>query len=143
MSSDAQTNPTAGDVNRQFRVSAGLYTWSDQGQCVGYRQTMLEELTEPIFEAVRIIAVVAVILSITMLLWIILMTTMSMKPWELGAQRLLLLVLASLTGLSFLVLKSSLCSDDAGDRMSTTCELDQGGLVAIAATILWFVAFLI
>jgi hypothetical protein len=140
-------DPNGGDSTRNFRIAAGLFTWSDQGQCMGYRQTMLEEMSQsssgPIFEAVRIMAVLAILFSITMLVWIILMTTLSMRRIELWSQRIGLGILVLLVGLSFLTFSSALCSDSVGDRSDVVCTLDQGGLVAIAATILWIVGLLI
>lgn len=142
-------NFDGGDVTRNFQTAAGLFSYLEQGQCVGYRQTMLEELTQnsgsnKLFEAVRIMGVLAILLGMTMVFWTLFMTTLSMRRWELWAQRCAFFALSLLVGLSLpLMLESSLCSEDAGDRSDVSCSLDQGGLVAIAATILWFVGLLI
>lgn len=136
-------DPNGGSVEQSFRVAAGLFTWFEQGQCFGYRQTMLDALlSDPIFSSIRIMAVMAVLFSITMLVWVFLMTTLSMLRREIWGQTLGCFILTLLVGLSFLIFQSSLCDASVGDRQSLSCSLDQGGLVAVAATILWFVAFL-
>ena len=145
-------NPNGGNVDKLFRVAAGLFTWLnpsssntafDQGSCVGYGQLMLDELSEPIFEVVRVMAVVSVLLGITMLVWIMLISTLSMQNREIWAMNLVFFILTTTVGLSFLIYQSSLCQDGVGDRQDTSCALDEGGLVAIAAIILWFVGLLI
>merc|ERR1719343_234318 len=48
--------------------------------------------------------------------------------------------------LTFLVLRSKLCTDLVGsqdDGFGTACTIDQGGLVVIASAIFWGVAFVI
>eukprot|EP00545_Synedropsis_sp_CCMP1620_P001282 CAMPEP_0119008112 /NCGR_PEP_ID=MMETSP1176-20130426/3470_1 /TAXON_ID=265551 /ORGANISM="Synedropsis recta cf, Strain CCMP1620" /LENGTH=296 /DNA_ID=CAMNT_0006960383 /DNA_START=203 /DNA_END=1096 /DNA_ORIENTATION=+ len=148
---DVLSGPSSGgDFNRNFRVAAGLFTWLnpistasdnfDQGQCVGYRTTMLAALEEPTFEAVRIMAVIATLLSIMMLVWIMILTTLSMRRREIWFMSFWFFILTSLVGLTFLVFQSSLCQDVG---MDTSCDLDEGGLVAIAACILWFVGLLV
>jgi hypothetical protein len=137
-----------GDVVRSFRVAAGLFTWLnpqsvenfDEGTCDGYRATMLEELSEPFFEAARIMSVIATLLSIMMLAWILLISTLSMRRREIWFMTFSFLVLTSMVGLTFLIFQSSLCNDVGTD---TSCELDEGGLVAIASCILWLVCLLI
>ncbi|KAI2512479.1 hypothetical protein MHU86_1932 [Fragilaria crotonensis] len=98
-------DPNGGDTTRTFRIAAGLFTWSDQGQCMGYRQTMLDEMSQSsagaIFEAVRIMSILAILFSITMVSWILLMTTLSMRRIELWAQRIGFGILVLLVGLSF------------------------------------------
>lgn len=140
-------DPDGGIVERDFRTAAGVFAWSDEGRCQGYKYGMLDELTQNgnnLFEAVRVMAIVAILLCVMMVCWTLLMTTLSMQRWELWAQRLVFVVLALLVVLSLpLTLLSSLCSEEVGDRSDVSCTLDQGGLVAIAATTLWLVGLMI
>jgi hypothetical protein len=137
-----------GDVNRSFRVAAGLFTWLnpqsaenfDEGTCDGYRATMLEVLSEPYFEAARIMSVIATLLSIMLLVWILLISTLSMRRREIWFMTFWFFVQTCMVGLTFLIFQSSLCNDVGTD---TSCELDEGGLVAIASCILWFVCLLV
>eukprot|EP00547_Thalassionema_nitzschioides_P000685 CAMPEP_0194214432 /NCGR_PEP_ID=MMETSP0156-20130528/15605_1 /TAXON_ID=33649 /ORGANISM="Thalassionema nitzschioides, Strain L26-B" /LENGTH=323 /DNA_ID=CAMNT_0038942675 /DNA_START=67 /DNA_END=1038 /DNA_ORIENTATION=+ len=137
-----------GDEYQLYKVSSGLYSWLtakdarrfDPNSCTGFNQQMLEGLKEPFFDSARLIGVVAVLLSFMMVVWVFLLSTLSVGKLEIILMKICFIILAVLIGNTFLVLNSSLCHDVAED---TECTIDEGGLVAIAAVILWFVCFLI
>jgi UPF0716 family protein affecting phage T7 exclusion len=142
-------NQAGGNEYFDYKRAAGLFQWLnptstgdnfDQGSCVGYTQLALKSLSEPYWEAIRVMAVIAVLMSFMVLVWIFLLTTLSMGRCRVVLMQITFFLLTAFTGLTFLVFQSSLCNDVGED---TSCKLDEGGLVAIAAAILWFVGLLI
>mmetsp|Transcript_32789 Transcript_32789/g.49423 ORF Transcript_32789/g.49423 Transcript_32789/m.49423 type:complete len:321 (-) Transcript_32789:179-1141(-) len=137
-----------GDEYMEYKVSSGLYSWLtsedarrfDPNSCTGFNQRMLRGLKEPFFDAARLIGVVAVLLSFMMVVWAFLLSSLSVGKVEIILMKMCFLILAALLGSTFLILMSSLCNDVGDD---TACTIDEGGLVGIAAVILWFVCFLI
>mmetsp|Transcript_957 Transcript_957/g.1189 ORF Transcript_957/g.1189 Transcript_957/m.1189 type:complete len:334 (-) Transcript_957:295-1296(-) len=144
---DIETD-AGGNEYRDFRVSGGLYSWLtsedakrfEPGSCTAFTPDMMESLSDPYFDVIRIIAVAAVLLSFMMIVWLFLLLTLSMGKVEIFFMKLCYVTLTALIGSTFLVFKTNLCND-VGE--STECTLDEGGLVAIAGSILWFVCFLI
>jgi hypothetical protein len=132
-----------GDVDQSFKIPSGLFSWSQYGQCIGYQQRMLSALSEPIWDGSRIVAIFSVLFSLMMILWIIFMTTLSMRSREVWCQTFFFAIQVCLVGMSFGIFSSSLCTNKIGDRYNVDCTLDEGGLVAIAAAILWFASALI
>lgn len=136
-----------GDEYQLYKVSSGLYSWLtskdarrfDPNSCTGFNQDMLEGLKEPFFDAARLIGVVAVLLAFMMVVWVFLLSTLSVGKMEIILMKLCFIILSALIGSTYLIFLSSLCHDVGED---TECTIDEGGLVAIAAAILWFVCFL-
>lgn len=136
----------AGDGFVPFQTGAGLYSWldpgdsRDQGTCIGYKRSALNVIADPTFEAVRCLSVIAIILGLGVFVWIFSLACLSLghkQVYLLAACQLLLVILVSLT---FLILQSDLC-EKVGQN--TTCAIDEGAMVAIAAAIAWSCGFLI
>jgi len=138
----------AGDVLLEYRNSAGLFSWLrphreenwQEGSCVGWTETQRAGFVDHTFEAVRVLAIVSVLLSMGIMTWIFLLGCLSMERIYIRLLNAVLILEVTMVGLLFLALRSGLCRHVGVD---TECELAEGGLVAIAAAILWFVAFLI
>lgn len=141
-------NQGAGNVNVEYRMSAGLFTWLkpyneleySEGECTGYTGVQSDGFGDKAFNYVQYMAVTSVLLSIALLLWMFFMMCFSVGKCQLNTMSLLLFIQTLLVGLSFVILQSGLCKDVGDD---TSCKLDEGGLVCVAAVILWFIAFLV
>lgn len=150
-------NRGAVDVVVNYQIAAGLFSWLqpivntnndnnsaitqwDSGTCRGYSQTQREGFADNTFEAVRALAVVSILMGIALVGWILLLACLSMGRRYIWLLASLYLLSAILVSLSFLALQSGLCE---GVGLSSSCRLDEGGLVAIAGAILWMVCFLI
>ena len=144
-------NPGAGDSVIQYQIAAGLFSWLqpyirdgtsiwNDGRCTGYTRLQTEGFGDTLFEGSRVLAIVSVLVSVVVLVWVILLACLSLGKWYI---RLLSTVLAIVTlsnALTFLVLGSGLCTN-VGDN--TSCSLDEGGLVGVASVICWAVATII
>ena len=138
----------AGNVKMEYRISAGLFTWLKPdneleysvGECTGYTGVQSDGFGDKAFNYVQYMAVTSVLLSIALLLWMFFMICFSVGKCQLNTMSLLLFIQTLMVGLSFVVLQSGLCKD-VGDE--TSCKLDEGGLICVAAVILWFIAFLV
>ena len=141
-----------GTVLTQYQIGAGLFSWLQpynrrgeiswtEGRCTGYTRTQRDEgFGDATFEAVRVLAVVSVLLSILLLLWLILVMCVSMGKCYIRLLSTTLFLVMTTTCLTFLILQSGLCTNVGID---TECSVDEGGLVAVAGVILWFVALVI
>lgn len=127
-------------------TAAGLFQWLypgdtwDVGTCVGYSTSALAIISDPIFEASRFLIVMAIVLGGMATCWVLSMACLMLgvvQIWILGGLQLLQVILVSF---AFLVKQSGLCHNVGQD---TSCRLDEGGAMAIAAAILWFVTFLV
>jgi hypothetical protein len=140
----------AGDVLLDYKANAGLFSWLrpkdpvngswDEGSCEGYGERQRDVFADNTFEAVRFLAIFAVLLSIGLTLWVVCMLCISMSTcqiWIFSGMHLLVCILVSLL---FLLKKSGLC-ENVGQN--SKCSLSDAGLVCIAAAILWFATFLI
>ena len=138
-----------GDSSQVIKTGAGLFQWLsptapadswDTGTCIGYTQSALDAISDDYFELARVLAVVAVVLGCALFLWAFALACLSFgrrQIWLLAACQLLLVVLVALF---FIIKQSGLCHNVGQD---TTCQMDQGGMMAVAASILWAVGFLI
>lgn len=142
------TNGGAGAYYSSYRISAGLFNWLKpydeldytQGQCAGYTVAQTDGFGDKTFYAVQYLVVTSVLMSIALIIWIIFMACFTLGKCQAKTMSVILFVQCILVGLSFLTLQSGLCQD-VGE--GTSCKLADSGLVAVAAVILWFVAFLI
>lgn len=133
-----------------FKAAVGLYQWlrptdiTDNnwsvGTCAGYQQSMLAEITDPFFDMSRSFAVFAVILAIFQVCWMLLSACMSMNRIQAYLFCILAFAGTASTGLTFLFHRSALCQTQFQSR---ECVVDEGGLVMIAASVLWMVTFCI
>lgn len=141
-------NRGAGNVYINYRVSAGLFSWLQptdsfnykHGECAGYTGAQTNGFGDTTFNTVQYFAVTSVLLSIALVVWMLLMSCFALGKCQMNTMSIILFVQTILVGLSFMTLQSGLCTKVATE---TSCKMDQGGLVAVAAVILWFAAFLI
>jgi hypothetical protein len=123
-------------------VAAGLFEWADQNSCVAYTEYQLERgvLADVSLQAARVFAIFAVLGGLGVLLWSLLLLCMSLGRCQCRLYAFCIFLMALFTGLMQLIKKSSLCNS-VGDP--SHCRLNTGGLVAIAALLLWLVALVI
>ena len=149
-------NDRQGETAARYKVGAGLFQWlrpfdaSDangdgngdwsDGYCVGYQSTMLTALSDTPFETARGFAVFAVLLSVIVTLWSLLSACIMWNRIQIRLLNACLLAGAVCTGLTFLLKKAAICQTAFQDR---ECSIDQGGLMLVAAVILWLAAFVI
>jgi len=141
---DSQLN--AEEAN--YKVGVGLFQWlrpSDvddwsEGACTGYQQSVLEEVSDTMFETARGFGVFAVLLSFGVFIWCFFTACLSLNRFQIYIMRAIILLGTLCSGLTFLFTRSSLCTEAFLDR---ECQLDEGGLIMIAAVILWFVSFIL
>lgn len=132
---------------QKFTVAAGLFGWLEpidtdyytRGHCTGYSETMRENIADGLFEASRVIAVLVVIHGLALFIWTLLMSCIPLNMFQLWMQRIMFLVLTILMSSLYLIKKSELCH---GVGMHSECKLGEGGIIGIAGSIMWFVAFL-
>ena len=138
-----------------YEVGLGLFTWLlpsfyvdgdddtvtraiqgqwQEGSCQGYNTLQLEQLLEPTFDAVRILGVLSVLLSFSIFLFGLLLSCLSLAHWQRYCLCAACALVAIFNGCTLLMIESGPCTNTGEDA---SCELDQGGLVAIAAVILW------
>jgi len=159
--SDFFRDPTADGNPVLQRVGAGLFSWLvpstedrngdsnldwTDGQCAGFSESQRNFFSDNIFEVARIFAVLSVLGGMGVVLSIFLLTCMSMKRFQIWMLSTVLGFIAIFVCLTFLILRSTLCNDLVSyqnESYETKCTVDQGGLVLIAASIFWIVAFLI
>jgi hypothetical protein len=145
-----QRGGTLDGSTQSYKALTGLFQWLrpsnpedsySHGSCVGYQQTMLSAISDSNFEAARIFAVFAVLLAVVETLW-----TFSTACIDMNRLQLILYTVLSFggtlcAGMTFLFHKSSLCTSIF--QGTADCRIEEGGLVMIIATILWFATFLI
>ena len=141
-------SPLAGGAWRTLKASVGLFQWLrpidevewNQGSCVGYQESMLAVIQDSVFDIARVFSVIAVLMGMIVSLWGFFTSCLAWNWIQLNILRALLLVGAVTSGLSFFMLKADLCH---GAIPNSTCSLDDGGWVLIAAVVLWVAAFII
>lgn len=141
-------NRGAGNIYVNYRVSAGLFSWLQpidssnfkKGECAGYTGAQTNGFGDSTFNTVQYFAVTSVLLSIAVVVWMLFMSCFALGKCQRNTMSIILLVQTILVGLSFMTLQSGLCTNVATE---SSCKIDQGGLVAVAAVILWFVTFLL
>jgi len=159
--SDFFKDPTADGEPLSQRVGAGLFSWLvpssedrngdskldwTDGQCAGFSESQRNFFSDNIFEVARIFAVLSVLGGMGVVLSIFLLSCMSMKRFQIWMLSTVLGFIVVFVGLTFLVLRSTLCTDLVSfqdESFETECTIDQGGLVVIASAIFWGVAFVI
>lgn len=159
--SDFFKDPTADGDPVPQRVGAGLFSWLvpssedrngdskldwTDGQCAGFSESQRNYFSDTLFQVARIFAVLSVLGGMGVLLGIFLLSCMSMRRFQIWMLSAILGFIVTFVCLTFLVLRSKLCTDLVGsqdDGFGTACTIDQGGLVVIASAIFWGVAFVI
>ena len=143
------TNPAVGQPWNFFRASVGLFQWLrpvdtatawDEGSCVGYQESMLAVIQDDHFDMARSFGVIAVLMGLIASLWTFVTSCIAWNWLQLLILRILLFVGFVTSAMSFIILKADMCHDAIP---SASCKLDEGGMVLIAAIILWLSAFLI
>lgn len=134
-----------------FQTGVGLFQWLkptsglasgdwSNGACVGYTTTILEGISDTMFEAARGVAVFSVLLAFGSLIWTLSTACLGFNWIQLLLIAFCLFAGGLCAGLTFLIKLSYICQDAF---LARKCALDEGGLVMCAAVIFWFVAFLI
>ena len=155
-------DPTANNEAVTRRNGIGLFTWLSpfdadndwtRGSCRGYSQLQLEKISDDIFEISRIFGVLSVLMGVCMASSTLFLACLSYNRFQIWLMSGMLIGLTVLTGMTFLLLKSAVCTDlvssfrfDSENDPSvftSSCSIDQGGLIVIAAAMLWFVTALI
>eukprot|EP00538_Stauroneis_constricta_P013372 CAMPEP_0119557766 /NCGR_PEP_ID=MMETSP1352-20130426/9316_1 /TAXON_ID=265584 /ORGANISM="Stauroneis constricta, Strain CCMP1120" /LENGTH=332 /DNA_ID=CAMNT_0007604907 /DNA_START=146 /DNA_END=1144 /DNA_ORIENTATION=+ len=145
-------DPTADTEPIEQRIGAGLFTWLDafeeddwsRGSCTGYSEAVLSRVLDTTLDAARIFAVLSVLLGWGVIFWIIFLSCISLGRYQIWMLRCICGVEIFFTGFTMLIFQSRLCKRLVESRgHESKCTIDQGGLVVIAACILWSVAFLI
>lgn len=147
-------DPTSDGEVVTYRAAAGLFTWLvpfdetdwSVGRCAGYTELQRENFNDDIFEVARIFGVLSVLGGIGITSWTLFLSCLSLGKFQIWAMSLGLFLLTCFVALTFLLFQSQLCKDLVSyqnESYTTECTLDQGGLVAIAGSILWCVAFLV
>jgi hypothetical protein len=132
----------------QYKAAVGLYQWLrpydpalwSTGACAGYQQTMLASISDTYFEAARTFGVFAVLMAVVKVCWIFLSACLDMNRFQAILFCVLSFVGTVSTGMTFMFHKSSLCTTQF---LTRECEVDEGGLVMIAATVLWLITFMV
>lgn len=147
-------DPTPDGEPVTYRAASGLYTWLvpfestdwSDGSCEGYTELQREHFSDDMFEASRIFGILSVLGGIGMTGWTLFLSCLSLGKFQIWAMSLGLFLLTIFVGLTFLLFQSSLCKDLVSyqnESYGSECTLDQGGLVAVAGSVLWCVSFLI
>ena len=153
--SDMYTDPTADGPPVQYRAGVGLFTWLQpfdnsnwsDGQCTGYNQVQLSHITDDYFEIARIFAVFSVLAGIGISIWTLFLSCLSMSRCQVIVMSLVFFAMIIFAGLSGVVFLSRMCTNALvafqSENYTASCTVDQGGLVIVAASILWCVSFLL
>lgn len=147
-------DPTSNGDGVDMRTGIGLFQWLDpfdegdwsEGQCRGYTELQLEFFGDSALEIARACGVLAVIGSVAMSFWVLFLNCISMGKMQIRVLQLCLFALMVNIGGTFAIFFSPLCTDLVSyqnESYETKCTLDQGGLVVIAAALLWAVALVI
>lgn len=143
----------------QYQVGVGLFTWMRpsfyvdgdddsvtraqvgnwrEGSCVGYNTLQLERVLDDWWEATRILGVFSVLISWSVFLFCLIMSCLSIANWQRYLLAMSCLAVALVNGMVLLMNQSVMCNKVGNtEGFKTTCEWDQGALVAVAAVILW------
>eukprot|EP00980_Cylindrotheca_fusiformis_P000077 scaffold19_cov114-Cylindrotheca_fusiformis.AAC.24 len=151
---DFYLDPTSDGEGVDMRTGIGLFQWLDpfdeddwsEGQCRGYTTLQLKFFGDRALEIARGCGVLAVIGSVAMSFWVLFLNCISMSKIQIRVLQTCLFALMLNIGGTFAIFFSPLCTDlvsyqDAS--YETECTLDQGGLVVLAAALLWAVALVI
>ncbi|GAX16491.1 hypothetical protein FisN_7Lh208 [Fistulifera solaris] len=134
----------AGRPTATHKVGIGLFQflrpfrqdshWSD-GSCAGYQETMLQEMSDTPFETARFFAVIAIVLSFLLLIWELLMIFVEFNRLQITIFCFIAMMGTLCCGMTFMVMKSAICNSVF---LENKCEVDEGGLVMVAGSLLWF-----
>lgn len=149
------TNRIPEDYNVKYVQSLGLFTWLRRpfdalgdnwgvGECAGYSmaQKSSDELFDTYFEIVRIFGILSVLGGFFILLWSFSLSCISINKFQKWMYVFSLLAVTAATSCTYLVYLANVCQI-FGTTNESKCTMDQGGLVGIAAIILWLLCFLI
>ena len=131
-----------GNDQMTYRTAIGLYQWLRPfdpedwtvGTCVGYQQTMIDAITDTMFDVSRTMSVFAILIAIFQFCWMFLSSCLSMNRLQCYLFLFLSFLGTMCTGLTFLFRRSTICTTEFD---AVDCKIDQGGLVMIAAILLW------
>ncbi|KAL3914428.1 MAG: hypothetical protein SGILL_006105 [Bacillariaceae sp.] len=152
--SDFYRDPTPDGEATSQRVGAGLFSWLvpntaedwTDGQCAGYSELQRAHFSDTTFEVSRIFAVLAVLGGMGVALWVLFLSCISLGRFQIWMMSTVLGFITIFVALTNLIFLSTVCQDLTSYQNAsygTKCTIDQGGLVVIAATLFWAVAFLI
>ncbi|GAX20887.1 hypothetical protein FisN_7Hh208 [Fistulifera solaris] len=108
--------------------------WSD-GSCAGYQETMLQEMSDTPFETARFFAVIAIVLSFILVIWELLMIFVEFNRLQISIFCFIAMLGTLCCGMTFMMMKSAICNTVF---LESECEVDEGGLVMVAGSLLWF-----
>jgi hypothetical protein len=152
--SDFYLDPTADGPPVQIRAGVGLFTWLEpfdklnwsEGSCSGYTEFQSDLFADNTFEVARIFAVLSVLTGIGVFGWAMFLSCVSLGKYQVWMMSGIFGLETIFVSLTFLMFGTKLCKDLVSyqdETYTTDCTLDQGGLVVIAAILLWCVACLI
>jgi hypothetical protein len=148
---DYYLDPTPDGDPVLYRTGAGMFTWLvpfdndwSDGFCQGYTDLQRDAFSDHSFETARIFAVLSVLAAIGVTIWTWFLACISLGKFQIYMMSTILGLLVIFCGFTFLIFSSNLCNHLVeAQGYGSDCTLDQGGLVTIAAVILWSVAALI
>mmetsp|Transcript_69751 Transcript_69751/g.105390 ORF Transcript_69751/g.105390 Transcript_69751/m.105390 type:complete len:284 (-) Transcript_69751:18-869(-) len=152
--SDFYLDPTPDGGPIEYRSGVGLFTWLEpfddldwsEGSCGGYTELQTELFADNVFEVARIFAVLSVLTGIGVVGWSLFLSCISLNKYQIWMMSGVFGMEVIFVCLTFLFFKSGLCTDLVSyqdESYTTECTMDQGGLVIIAAILLWCVACLV
>lgn len=134
----------AGRPTASYKVGVGLFqflrpfrddsSWSD-GSCAGYQESMLQQISDTSFETARFFGVIAIVFSFIIVIWELLMIFVEFNPLQIILFCFSAAMGTLCCGMTFMVTKAALCD---GIFLESQCKLDEGGLVMMAGSLLWF-----
>jgi hypothetical protein len=134
----------SGRATTTHKVGIGLFQflrpfrqdshWSD-GSCAGYQETMLQEMSDTPFETARFFAVIAIVLSFIIVIWELCMIFVEFNRLQITIFCFIAMMGTLCCGMTFMVMKSAICNTVF---LESECEVDEGGLVMVAGSLLWF-----
>lgn len=142
-------NAEAGRPTAEYKAGVGLFQWLrpfskeslwSDGSCAGYQESMLQQISDTMFETARFFGVLAIVFS-----FVIVIGTLQMFCLEFNRLQIILFCFIAMMGtfccgMTFMLTKSALCD---GLFLESQCELDEGGLVMIAGALLWLATFVL
>ncbi|CAB9528627.1 expressed unknown protein [Seminavis robusta] len=138
----------AKDTLSSVRVGIGLFVWMrpfdtldwDDGSCAGYNELQRNVIVDGRFEILRIVGVVAVLMSVSLFLFSFGLSCLSLARLQRYIMITCTVALAFMTGSTLLITTTSVCTDIG---TYPNCDVDQGGLVAVAGVLFWILTGLI
>lgn len=137
----------AGRPRMSYKAGIGLFQWLrprqdeglwSDGSCVGYQESMLQQVSEINFEMARFFSVISMIFSFITVIGILKMLCIEFNRLQTIGFRIIAMMGTFCSGMTFMLSRSALCNSIF---LQSKCELDEGGLVMIAGVLLWFATF--